>query len=150
MLFTSRLNELAAEPVSTKPLLTMLPAVRIVNCCPPAGREAIDERHVQGAVERRAAGDRQPVVLAARRGPADFQRERRRAAEDQIAAVIHIGGRIPRPQVADVIDCARAGEGAGAALVAKEDRAPAGAGENLECRCGPRRRRTSSSRRRRW
>ena len=43
MLFTTRLNELAAEPASTKPLLTMLPAVRIVNCWLNCGVKASNE-----------------------------------------------------------------------------------------------------------
>ena len=76
MLFTIRLNELAAEPASTKPLFTMLPAVRIVNCCPPLGVKPLMSDTSKVPSSNRAAGDRQPVVLAARRGAADFNEQR--------------------------------------------------------------------------
>ena len=40
VLRTIRLNKLASPGASASPLSTMLPAVRIVNCCPPVVRTA--------------------------------------------------------------------------------------------------------------
>ena len=69
----------------------MLPAVRIVNCWPPVGVKPLISDTFKHAVERRAAGDRQPVVLAAGRDAADFDEQRIGVGQCEVAFEADVG-----------------------------------------------------------